>query len=297
MIRRSLLTLGCSLLVLLTGGGAAQATTPINTLERIEATGVLRVGYGDTAPFSYVDEQSNEVVGYSIDICQRLAEQLQVQLNLPSLDIVYVPRTPSNRIMLLNSGEIDIECNASTNTPERQRSAQFALSHFFVAVRYVALQKNNLKTLQDLAGRSVSVARGTVNVGQINQANRQQQLNLSVVPVDTLQQAFNLVGEGRVAAFAMDDILLSTMIAESSYPEKYTLSEEAVTPMEPLGFMMRLGDDAFAEQVNKALEQIYTSPDMPLLYQRWFQQPLPGKGITLNVPMSDMLAEHFISPR
>ncbi|WP_417585915.1 amino acid ABC transporter substrate-binding protein [Nitrincola sp.] len=298
-MRRSLLILGCSLLVILLGGITAQAqtTTPINTLERIKATGVLRVGYGDTAPFSYVDELSNEVVGYSIDICQRVAQQLQVQLNLPSLDITYVPRTPSNRVMLLNSGDIDIECNASTNTPERRHSAQFALSHFFVSVRYVSLQKNNFKTLQDLSGRSVSVARGTVNVGQINQANRQQQLHLSVVPVETLQQAFKLVSEGRVAAFAMDDILLSTMIAESDHPERYALSDEAVSPMEPLGFMMRLGDDAFAEQVNTALEQIYTSPDMPLLYQRWFQQPLPGKGITLNVPMSTMLAEHFVSPR
>lgn len=297
-MRPSILFLGYSLLIImLLGGGTAQATTAINTLERIKATGVLRVGYGDTAPFSYMDGQSNKVVGYSIDICQRLAEQLQKQLNLPSLDITYVPRTPSNRIMLLNSGDIDIECNASTNTPERRRSAQFALSHFFVSVRYVALQQNNFKTLQDLAGRSVSVARGTVNVGQINQANRQQQLNLSVVPVDTLQQAFDLVADERVAAFAMDDILLSTMIAEADNPERYALSDEAVSPMEPLGFMMRLGDDAFAEQVNTALEQIYTSTDMPLLYQRWFQQPLPGKGITLNVPMSAMLAEHFVSPR
>ncbi len=297
-MRPSILFLGYSLLIImLLGGGTAQATTAINTLERIKATGVLRVGYGDTAPFSYMDGQSNKVVGYSIDICQRLAEQLQKQLNLPSLDIIYVPRTPSNRIMLLNSGDIDIECNASTNTPERRRSAQFALSHFFVSVRYVALQQNNFKTLQDLAGRSVSVARGTVNVGQINQANRQQQLNLSVVPVDTLQQAFDLVADERVAAFAMDDILLSTMIAEADNPERYALSDEAVSPMEPLGFMMRLGDDAFAEQVNTALEQIYTSTDMPLLYQRWFQQPLPGKGITLNVPMSAMLAEHFVSPR
>ncbi|WP_268746528.1 transporter substrate-binding domain-containing protein [Nitrincola sp. A-D6] len=166
-----------------------------------------------------------------------------------------------------------------------------------MSVRYVALQKNNFKTLQDLAGRSVSVARGTVNVSQINRANRQQQLNLSIIPVDTLQQAFDLVADDRVAAFAMDDILLSTMIAESDNPERYTLSEEAVSPTEPLGFMMRLGDDAFAEHVNNALEQIYTSPEMPRLYQRWFQQPLPGKGITLNVPMSDMLAEHFVAPR
>ncbi|MGP5327027.1 amino acid ABC transporter substrate-binding protein [Vreelandella titanicae] len=295
-MRRSLLLGWCSLLVMMSGGEAAHATTPIDSLERIEATGVLRVGYGDTAPFSYLDSQGN-VVGYSIDICQRLAKQLQVQLGLPSLEIAYVYRTPSNRVQLLNSGDIDIECNASTNTQQRRQSAQFALSHFFVSVRYVALKENGFTTLEDLAGRSVSVARGTVNVSQINQVNRERQLNLSVVPVGTLQEAFDLVADGRVAAFAMDDILLSTMIAESDHPDAYALSEEAITSIEPLGFLMQLGDDAFAAEVNKALEHIYTSPEMPLLYERWFQQPLPGKDITLNVPMSAVLAEHFAAPR
>jgi glutamate/aspartate transport system substrate-binding protein len=282
----------CSLLIILLDGAAAHAAQSLNTLERIKATGELRVGYGDTAPFSYLDNQGT-VVGYSIDICQRLASRLQRQLDIPALDITYVPRTPSNRIQLLNSGEVDIECNASTNTEERRRSAQFALSHYFVSVRYVALKSSDFKTLEDLAGRSVSVARGTVNVGQINQSNREKQLNLSVVPVETLQEAFDLVAEGRVAAFAMDDVLLSTMIAESDDPGAYTLSQEPITSIEPLGFMMRQGDEAFAEEVNKALTHIYTSPEMTLLYNQWFQQPLPGKGITLDIPMSEVLAEHF----
>lgn len=295
-MRQRLLIWWGSLLLMILGGGDAYATIPINTLDRIEETGVLRVGYGDTAPFSYVDSQGN-VVGYSIDICQRLAEQLKVNLGLSSLEIAYVPRTPSNRVQLLNSGDIDIECNASTNTVERRRSALFALSHYFVTVRYVALRDSNFKTLQDLAGQSVSVARGTVNVGQVNQANRAHRLYLSVVPADTLQEAFDLVTDGRVAAFAMDDILLSMMMAESGNPDAYVLSNESLTESQPLGFMMRLGDEAFAEQVNKALHAIYTSPDMLFIYDRWFRQPLPGKDITLNVPMSEVLAEHFIAPR
>lgn len=295
-MRRSLLLGWCSVLVMISGGEIAQAEAPIDTLEYLEESGVLRVGYGDTAPFSYLDNDGN-VVGYSIDICKRLAKQLQVQLGLPSLELAYVYRTPSNRVQLLNSGAIDIECNASTNTQERRQSAQFALSHFFVSVRYVALKANEFTTLEDLAGRSVSVARGTVNVSQINQVNRERHLNLSVVPVDTLQEAFDLVADGRVAAFAMDDILLSTMIAESEHPDVYALSEETITSTEPLGFLMRLGDDAFAAEVNKALEHIYTSPEMPLLYERWFQQPIPGKEVTLEVPMSAELAEHFIAPR
>ena len=271
------------------------AAAEINTLQRLSETGTLRVGYGDTAPFSYQDDEGN-VRGYSIELCQRVAEQLQQQLNLPKLDIEYVFRTPGNRVQLLNSGEIDIECNASTNNAERRRSADFSLSHFFVSVSFVALKENQFFTLQDLAGRSVSVARGTVNVGQINQANREQQLNLSVVPVETLQEAFDLVTEGRVAAFAMDDILLSTMIAESEDPSAYSLSEEAVTAEEPLGLLMRQGDQAFVEQVNQVLREIYQRGDILALYERWFLQPLPGKGITLNVPISETLAQHFMNP-
>lgn len=285
----------CSLLVMALSGVAAQAAPPINTLERIEETATLRVGYGDTAPFSYLDNQG-QVVGYSIDICKRLAKRLKANLGLSSLEITYVPRTPSNRVQLLNRGDIDIECNASTNTVERRRSALFALSHYFVTVRYVALRESGFKTLEDLAGQSVSVARGTVNVGQANQANREHQLHLSVVPADTLQEAFDLVTDGRVAAFAMDDILLSAMIAESENPDAYTLSAESLTESQPLGFMMRLGDDAFAEQVNKALHAIYTSSEMESIYDRWFHQPLPGKGITLNVPMSEALADHLSHP-
>lgn len=268
----------------------------INTLQRLNETGTLRVGYGDTAPFSYTDDEGN-VLGYSIELCQRVAAQLQQQLGLPTLDIEYVFRTPGNRVQLLNSGDIDIECNASTNNAERRRSAEFSLSHFFVSVRFVALKENQFLTLQDLAGRSVSVARGTVNVSQINQANRERQLNLSVVPVETLQEAFDLVTEGRVAAFAMDDILLSTLIAAAEEPSAYSLSEEAITAEEPLGLLMREDDQAFVAQVNQALRTIYRRGDMQVLYRRWFQQPLPGKGITLNVPMSDTLAQHFMNPQ
>ena len=268
----------------------------INTLQRLNETGTLRVGYGDTAPFSYTDDEGN-VLGYSIELCQRVAAQLQQQLGLPNLDIEYVFRTPGNRVQLLNSGDIDIECNASTNNAERRRSAEFSLSHFFVSVRFVALKENQFLTLQDLAGRSVSVARGTVNVSQINQANRERQLNLSVVPVEMLQEAFDLVTEGRVAAFAMDDILLSTLIAAAEEPSAYSLSEEAITAEEPLGLLMREDDQAFVAQVNQALRTIYRRGDMQVLYERWFQQPLPGKGITLNVPMSDTLAQHFMNPQ
>ncbi|PWC16689.1 amino acid ABC transporter substrate-binding protein [Brenneria roseae subsp. roseae] len=276
------------LLLAIAESSLARAERSISTLERIRQTETLRIGYGITPPFSYVGPDGR-IIGYSIDLCERVAQALQAQLGLKRLNIEYVFRTPSNRVQLLNSGAIDIECVASTNTAERRRSVAFTHSHFFVTTYYVALAKNNLRTLTDLRGRSVSVALGTVNVSQITLVNREKTLNLSIVAVDTLQKAFDLVGQEKVSAFAMDDILLYTMIAASPNPQDYTVSSEPVSEQMPYGFMVRLNDDDFREAVNTALRNIYRSAEMNRIYSRWFTQPIPGKGINLQWPMSDSL--------
>ncbi|MCX8997172.1 amino acid ABC transporter substrate-binding protein [Rhizobiaceae bacterium BDR2-2] len=292
-LRRTLLGLAAFVLAAV-GAGApqAQAEAPASTLDRIKQTGVLRIGYGDTPPFSY-RHTDGTVMGYSIDLCKKVAEDLGSTLALPHVEIEYVARTPSNRVQMLNNGEIDIECNASTNTEERRRSVAFAASHFFVSTRYVSLAKNRFHTIDDLAGRSVSVTLGTVNVAHITAVNRERKLNLSLMRADSLRAAFDLVTQERVSAFAMDDILLSAMIAESDDPHAYALSEETLTDPEPYGFMMRLGDRDFEEAVNAALERIYRSPEMPAIYDRWFNQPIPGRNIHLQLPMSDALKQAF----
>lgn|GEM_PF-3727521 len=145
----------------------------IPTLERIRETGRIRIGYGDTTPFSY-RLPDGQVVGYSIEICNKLAEGLRQKLGLERLAIEYVYRTPRNRVQLLNEGFYDIECNASTNTSERRKSVAFTHSHFYATTRYVALARNNLRTMDDLRGRSVSVALGSINIGEINDLNREK---------------------------------------------------------------------------------------------------------------------------
>lgn len=271
------------------------ADATASTLNRIRATGEIRIGYGDTAPFSY-QTSDDRVVGYSIDICSRVVDILKRDLNLPQLQTKYVRRTPANRIQLLNDGLMDIECNASTNTRARRKSVAFTYSHFYAATRYVSLAKLNLRTLEDLAGRSVSVALGTVNVGQINDVNREKRLSLSVVPTDSLQSAFAMVAGGQVSAFAMDDVLLSAMIAHSGRPEDFSLSTELVSGTQPYGFMVRLGDDAFKDAVNAALLQVYSDPAMPEIYRRWFELPIPGQQIPLGLPMSDTLKAALANP-
>jgi len=276
--------------------GAASAQASVSTLARIAETGTLRIGYSpDAAPFSYLDADG-KVVGYSIDLCGRVAQSLQRQLGLDKLEILYVRRTPSDRVALLQSGEIDIECVASTNNAERRKSVAFSYPHFVTAVRFVALKDGGPRFLADLKGRSVASTSGTTVIGEINAISREQNLNIALMPTIDHETGFDLMATGRVSAFVMDGILLSNLVANADNPSLYQLSQDTVGPPEPYGLMMRHDDLAFKDAVNAILRQIFTDGEIVPIYDKWFTSPIVPRGVNLELPISDVLAAAFANP-
>ncbi|MGV8831002.1 MAG: amino acid ABC transporter substrate-binding protein [Devosia sp.] len=282
--------------LLLDTAAGATAQAPVSTLDRIVETGTLRIGYSpDAAPFSYLDTD-NTVVGYSIDLCVRVAELIQQQLGMDSLEIAYVRRTPSDRVALLQNGDIDIECVASTNNAERRNSVAFSYPHFMTAVQFVALKDSGLRTLADLKGRTVSSTSGTTVIGALNAASREQRLNIALMPTPNHETGFELMATGRVSAFVMDGILLSNMVANAQVPSRFQLSLDTVGPPEPYGLMVRHDDVAFKDAVNAALRHIFTGGEIAPIYKKWFTMPIGPQGINLQLPMSDLLAAAFAAP-
>lgn len=263
-----------------------------STIERLKETRVLRVGYGSAQPFSF-KTSSGEVVGYSIDLCRAMARKMQAMLDLPELSVELVQRTPANRIQLLNDGGIDIECNASTNVADRRKAVFFTPPHFISQTKIVSLARSNINRIDDLRGKSVAVVLGTVNVSQILQLSRERKLGLVSVPVNEVREAFELVKSGRVSAFAMDDVLIRNLIAQTGNPDDYVVSSEAISEPQPYGFMTRINDPQFAELAATALRSVYRSPQMQEMYDRWFMQPFEGSAQALNLPMSDELKASF----
>lgn len=286
--------LSAGLLLLWAVGAHAQA--PASTLDRMVATGTLRIGYSpDTAPFSYLDAD-NQVVGYSIDLCGRVAQLLQQQLGMDSLKIAYVRRSPSDRVALLQNGDIDIECVASTNNAERRKSVSFSYPHFITAVQFVSLKAGGPRVVADLKGHTVASTSGTTVIGELNRMSRQQRLNIALVPTPDHETGFELMASGRVSAFVMDGILLSSMVANAADPSAYQLSQDTVGPPEPYGLMMRHDDLAFRDAVNTALRQIFTQGEIGPIYDKWFEMPIVPSGINLHLPMSDTLVQAFAEP-
>ena len=294
-MQRSTLWLALGIFGLLSTYAAGQEVQP-PTLETIARTGIIRLGYADrNIPFSYLGT-GPEPIGYSIELCLKVVDSIREKLDLPGLKVDFVKRTPSNRITLLNDGTIDMECVASTNTEERRKAVWFSYSHFITGTRYVALKSSGLNTVADLAGRTVVVTTGTINISQLNVLNRKLGLNIAVLQNDSTEGGFEMVTENRASAFVMDDILLRSFVAETGKPEDYAISNEYLAPPQPYGLMLRHGDTGFRDAVNEALGEIYASGEIEKIYEKWFNAPIPPNGMNLQRPLPDDLADAFRNP-
>lgn len=273
---------------------AAQAQEG-GTLKKIKDTGQITLGVRDSSiPFSYLDDKQS-YQGYSIDICLKVVTAIQKQLGLTALNVKMNPVTSATRIPLMANGTVDLECGSTTNNVERQKQVAFAPTTFVAASRLLSKKSSNIKSLDDMKGKAIVSTSGTSSLKQITQLNGEKNLGMNIMAAKDHAEAFLMVETGRAVAFNMDDILLGSLAASSKSPADYTMSTEALS-VEPYGIMMRREDPAFKKMVDTAVENLFKSGEIKRIYAKWFQSPIPPKGINLNIPMSPQLAAVIVKP-
>ncbi|MGE5638504.1 MAG: transporter substrate-binding domain-containing protein [Clostridia bacterium] len=288
-----LLALAASLA--LGAGFALQAGAQEGTLKKIKETGAITVGHRDASiPFSYYDDKQ-QPVGYAMDICAVIVDAVKKQLNMPNLKVNYQLVTSANRIPLLANGTIDLECGSTTNNNERQQQVSFTNTYFIPANRWAYKKSANLQTLADLKGKTIVSTAGTSNIKLITQLNSEKNLNMNIISANGHPEAFQMVETGRAAAFVMDDILLSGLIANARNPGEFALSKDILS-LEPYGAMLRKDDPAFQKLADDATAQLYKSGKINAIYEKWFMKPIPPKNVNLNVPMSEQLKRTLANP-
>jgi len=282
---------------------AAQAVLPpapaeelSGTLKKIKETGGISLGFRDSSiPFSYLDD-NQKPIGYAMDICDTIVEAVKKELKLDKLAVELVPVSSSTRIPLLANGTIDLECGSTTNNPERQRQVAFSYTHFLTATRFISKKSSKLDKIEDLRGKPVVATSGTSNIKQLIETNAARNLGINVIHAKDHAEAFLMVENDRAAAFVMDDILLAAFSVGSKNPEAYAISSDSFSKPEPCGIMLRKDDLAFKKVVDEATAALYQSAEGPKLYEKWFMQKIPPKGLNLNVPMGAELRHEFAKP-
>jgi glutamate/aspartate transport system substrate-binding protein len=274
---------------------AARAEDLTGTLKKIKDTGAITLGHRESSvPFSYYDDKQ-KVVGYAMDLCYKVVDAVKAELKLDKLEVKLNPVTSATRIPLIANGTVDLECGSTTNNLEREKQVSFTITHFVTANRFVSKKSANLKSVDDLKGKTIVSTSGTTNIKQITEIGAQKNLGLNILAAKDHAEAFLMMETDRAAAFVMDDILLYSLVAESKAPGDYVISADALS-VEPYGIMLRRDDPAFKKVVDAAMTDIYKSGAVNAIYDRWFLKPVPPKGITLNVPMSPAFKKVVANP-
>lgn len=271
--------------------------TPIEseTLRRIAETGTINLGHRESSvPFSYYD-QRRQVVGYSHELMLRVLDTIKAELKLPALTIKLVPVTAQNRIPLVRNGTVDLECGSTSHTAERARLVGFSTTFFIAGTRLMTRRGSGIRGLADLDGRTVVVTAGTTSERLLRTHAERQRLRIDVLPARDHGESFQTLESGRADAFMMDDALLYGERAKAEHPDDWIV---VGTPMsqEAYACMMRRGDTGFKAVVDRGLIRLMQSGEALRIYQRWFQRPIPPKGLNLNWPPSPALQELYRQP-
>ncbi|MFJ2989983.1 amino acid ABC transporter substrate-binding protein [Collimonas sp. NPDC087041] len=272
-----------------------QAQELTGTLKKINETGSIALGVRDfTVPFSYLDDHQS-YQGYTVDLCMKVVNAVQRKLGLSRLDVKMIPVTPSTRIPLLANGTIDLECGNTTNNVERHSQVDFTPTVFVTSGRFITKPTSNVRNLVDLKGKTVAATSGSSYLKQLTVLNGSQNLGMNLVTVRDTAEGVLMVESGRAAAYAQDDIVLTSLRASSKSPEDLVITKEPLS-VEPLGMMQRRNDPDFKRVVDGSIAQVFKSGEITRIYKKWFLSPIPPKGINLNWPMSPELQAVITNP-
>ena len=260
------------------------------TLKKIHDSGLLVIGHRQNSPpFAFLDK-GGKPIGYSLDLCEIVVEEIIAELG-KDIRVTYRPVTPENRLDLVVSGEIDLECGSTTNTAERRKAVAFSPTIFVTGTKLLVRRGSRILTLSDLQGKTVVLTRGTVHETAIPKLAERRKLAIKFVFAGDHQESFNLLAGAKADAFANDDVQLYGMVAQTRSAAEFRVVGDFLTYAD-YALMFRRNDADFAEVVERAFHKLAGSREIVAIYEHWFVKPLPS-GERLNLPMSPHLEELF----
>lgn len=272
---------------------AGQAAS--QTLEKIKEVGKIAFGYREASiPFAYLGAD-NKPTGLSLELCAAVADRIKSELKRPALEIEYIPVNASNRIPLLQNGTIDIECGSTTNTAERQKQVSFSIATYVASPRWLVIAASPVSELKGLEEQTIVVTQGSLNFAGAHKIIADQKLNAKIVQAKDHAESILMLRTDRAAAWFEDDILVAGLVANSPDPRVFRMLPATYAPTY-YGLMTRREDPEFKALVDAVIKQKMASGEFNRLYSKWFESPIPPKGQSLMLPMSDAMKARVASP-
>jgi glutamate/aspartate transport system substrate-binding protein len=261
------------------------------TLAAIRNTHVVHLGYRESSPpFSFIDP-SGRPIGYSLELCGAIVDEIAAAVDDPGLKIDYVKVTSDDRIPAVMQGKVDLECGSTTANAERGKQVAFSPLMFVAGTKLMVPKASAISAPKDLQGKTVVVTRGTTNEQAMHAVDKKFNLALNIVVSPDHEQSYQMLVDGKADAFATDDILLYGLIARHKSQDKFKVTGDYLS-YDPYGIMYRKGEPQLTAVVERAFRKLGSNQDLVPLYNKWFLTRLPT-GEKMNVAISPQLEDAF----
>ncbi|MBR1124687.1 amino acid ABC transporter substrate-binding protein [Bradyrhizobium lablabi] len=268
---------------------ASEGLSP--TLANIKKSHVVRLGYRESSPpFSFLDH-SNRPIGYSLELCEAIVEEIGTEVDDGNLMVEYVKVTSDDRIQAVLDNKIDLECGSTTANAERGKRVAFSPLMFVAGTKLMVPKASNVSAVTDMKGKTVVVTKGTTNEQAMHVADKKFSLGLNIVTSPDHEQSYQTLVDGKADAFATDDILLYGLIARHKAQAQFKVVGDYLS-YDPYGIMFRKGEPQLTAVVERTFRKLGSGRDLIPLYNKWFVSRLPT-GEKLGVAISPQLEEAF----
>ncbi len=274
-----------ALVATLAFAASSVATAQQDTLAKIKNTGTVTLGVREASGAMSFTTGNGKYAGFHVEVCEKALQALQKQLALPKLDIQYQMVTAQNRIPLLTNGTVDLVCGTATNNAARQKEVAFAPTLYMEEVRTAVAVNSGITSAAQLAGKNVAATAGATSVPLLRRYAKEKNVDMNVLVAKDNAECLIMLESDRAQACVADGQILATGIARMREPAKYKIVGEPFN-IEPIGIMMNKESPAFKKMFDAQITAMAASGEIAQIYDRWFMQPIPPNGITVNMPAS-----------
>jgi polar amino acid transport system substrate-binding protein len=271
---------------------ARAVSAPATTMDRVRATNKLVLGFrSDAQPFSYSDK-SGVAAGYSVALCQQIADQVKTEPGRQNLAVEWVPVTLADRFEAVVSGKVDLLCGADSVTLARRKEVSFSIPIFPNGISAVlrADAPAPLRELLDkgqalphpvwraspartvLEKKTFSVVAGTSAEAWLTGRIGEFQLDATIMPVASYDAGIQRVLDGSSAVFFGDRPILLVTARRNAAAEDLIVLDRLFTE-EPTALVLARDDEELRLIVDRTLSRLFRSKDFPDLYGKWFGTP------------------------
>ncbi len=196
----------------------------IDTLGQIAKRDKLIIGVrDDTAPFGFRDKNGN-LIGYDIDLANIIAKGILKD----EKKVEFVPVTASNRIMKLNSGEVDILISTMSITEQRQQILDFSIPYHIAGQAILTNRASKATSLKDFEGKKLIIVFGSTSENNL----RTNVPEVEILGFKTYKDAFNALKAGKAQGIVADDTILYNLALNDGsvkiLPKRYSQEPYAV---------------------------------------------------------------------